>query len=224
MYTADFRAGVRTVSPVLVGLVPFGLVAGITAVDVGFTPLQAVGMSLVVFAGAAQLAAIDLIGRDAPLAVAVLTAGVVNLRHVMYSASLAPYFRDRPLRLKALLSYVLTDQAYAFPIAEFTGDDDRHRLSYYFGVALPAWAVWQASTVAGVVLGQGIPDEWGFSFALPLVFIALLVPAVSDAPALAAALLSGTVAVVADLPFELGLVAAAVSGIVVGLAVEEVRA
>jgi len=92
MLPDDLFAGVRATLPLLLGLIPFGLVAGIAAVDAGLSPTQAVGLSAIVFAGAAQLAAIDLLGRDASLAVVVLTAVVINLRMMMYSASIAPYF------------------------------------------------------------------------------------------------------------------------------------
>src|SRR6056297_1149912 len=92
MFPDDFLAGVRAALPSLFGLIPFGLVAGIAAVDAGLSPLQAVGLSFVVFAGASQLAAVDLLSQDASLAVVVVTAVVINLRMAMYSASIAPYF------------------------------------------------------------------------------------------------------------------------------------
>jgi len=126
-FDGDIWAGVRDVSPLLLGIVPFGLVAGIAAVNAGLGLAEAVGMSVIVFAGASQLAAIELIGSNAPLAVVVGTAVVINVRMVMYSASIAPHFADYGRRLRAGLAYVLTDQAYALSVAEFERNPERSR-------------------------------------------------------------------------------------------------
>jgi len=221
MNSADFRHGVRDVAPVLLGLVPFGLVTGIAAVNAGLDLSQAVGMSVLVFAGAAQLAAIDLLGSDAPLTVVVVTATVINLRMLMYSASIAPYLRELSAKWKGGMAYLLTDQAYALSVARYRAEPPVDRRAYYLGIAATTWVVWQVTTAAGVVLGTGVPDAWGLEFAIPLVFLALLVPAMEDGPTTVAAVASGAVAVVgADLPLNLGLLVAASVGILVGLLVE----
>jgi 4-azaleucine resistance transporter AzlC len=220
-FDGDIWAGVRDVSPLLLGIVPFGLVAGIAAVNAGLGLAEAVGMSVIVFAGASQLAAIELIGSNAPLAVVVGTAVVINVRMVMYSASIAPHFADYGRRLRAGLAYVLTDQAYALSVAEFERNPERSRWRYYLGAAATLWVVWQIATVVGVVVGASVPDAWGLTFAVPLVFLALLVPAMKDRPTTAAAVAGGTIAVVAaGLPLNLGLLTGAVSGILVGLLTE----
>jgi len=217
----DVWAGIRDVSPLLLGIAPFALVAGIAAVDAGLGLAEAAGMSVIVFAGASQLAAIDLLGANAPLAVVVGTAVVINLRVVMYSASIAPHFADYGRRFRAGLAYLLTDQAYALSVAEFETNPERSRWRYYFGAAAGLWVVWQVGTVVGVVVGAGVPDAWGLTFAVPLVFLALLVPAMKDRPTTAAGVAGGAIAVVAaGLPLNLGLLVGAVSGIVVGLLTE----
>ncbi|MFO8115085.1 MAG: AzlC family ABC transporter permease [Halorubrum sp.] len=209
----------------MLGIVPFALVAGIAAVDAGLGLAEAVGMSVIVFAGASQLAALDLLGSNAPLAVVVGTAVVINLRMVMYSASIAPYFADYGRRLRAGLAYVLTDQAYALSVAEFDENPERSRWRYYLGAGASLWAVWQVGTVVGVVVGTGVPDAWGLTFAVPLVFLALLVPAMKDRPTTAAGVSAGAVAVVAaGLPLNLGLLVGATTGIAVGLLTEVVGA
>jgi predicted branched-subunit amino acid permease len=214
---ADLRHGAVQSLPILLGIAPFGLVVGVAAVEAGLTPLQTVATSVVIFAGASQLAAIDLFGRDAAPAVVVLTAAVINVRMVMYSASIAPRFRAYPRRLRPLCSYLLTDQAYALTVAP----EERPSVYTYLGIAGSLWAVWQVATVAGIALGRGIPPSWGLTFAVPLVFLALLVPAVTDRPRLVAALVGGTVAVLGGgLPFNLGLVAGALAGVVSGLVAE----
>ena len=214
----DFYAGVRDVAPVVVGVIPFGLVAGAAAVDAGLSGLQAVGLSVVVFAGASQLAAIELLGDNAPLAVVVATIIVVNLRMLMYSASIAPQFREVAARWKALMAYVLTDQAYAMSLTTFR-ERDVARRGYYLGTAMPLWVVWQVCTIVGVVVGARVPAWLPLDFALPLVFLALLVPAIESASTAAAGLVGGSLATLgAGLPYELGLPLGAVTGVVAGLA------
>jgi predicted branched-subunit amino acid permease len=221
MFPDDFRAGVRAALPSLLGLVPFGLVAGIAAVDAGLSPLQAVGLSAVVFAGASQLAAVDLLARDASLVVVVLTAVIINLRMAMYSASIAPHFESLRRRWEVVCSYLLTDVGYALSIAEFTERPTTNRRWYYLGAAGAIWAVWQVTTVAGVFLGAGVPDRWNVGFAVPLVFLTLLVSEVSDRPRLVAALIAGSVAVAgAGWPLNLGLLGGALAGVVVGVLVD----
>lgn len=215
-----FGAGVRAVAPVLLGIAPFGLVAGAAAVDVGLPVSGAVALSVVVFAGASQLAAIGLLAQGAPAVVIVLTALVINARLVMYSASLAPYVRGERLEWRALAAYLLTDQAYALSVTRFATDDVPRRW-FYLGTAVPLWVVWQVCTVAGALAGARIPESVPLAFAVPLTFLALLVPAVKDRPTAAAALVGGAVAMLGiGLPYNLGLLAGALTGIVAGVLVE----
>ena len=218
----DLVAGIRVAGPIVVGIVPFALITGITATGAGLTIAEAVGMSVIVFAGASQLAAIDLIGSNAPFAVVVATAVVINARMLMYSASIAPHFRAYTLRLRGLAAYVLTDQAYAASIAEYRANDGRDRIRYYMGIAVTLWVVWQVGTVVGAVLGASVPAALGLDFALPLVFLALLVPAMKDAGTTVAGIVAGTVALAVatvGVPLNLDLPIAAVAGVASGLVV-----
>lgn len=216
-FLADLRSGARDTAPVVLGIIPFGLVAGAAAVEAGLTGGQALGLSVVVFAGASQLAAIDLLGDGAPLAVVVGTVLVINLRMVMYSASLAPHIDRAARRWKALGAYLLTDQAYALSIATFRRSDTAG-VGYYLGTAAPLWITWQLCTLLGVVVGARVPPWLPLDFALPLVFLALLVPAIEGPATGLAALVGGTLTTLTvGLPYELALPAGAVAGVVAGV-------
>ncbi|MBW3661782.1 MAG: AzlC family ABC transporter permease [Actinobacteria bacterium] len=219
------RAGAVDVTPILIGVIPFGLLAGVTATDIGLGVLEASGFSVIVFAGAAQLAAIDLLGRDAAVPIVIATALIINLRMLMYGASLAPYLAHEPRWRRAGVAYVLTDQSYALAVVRYdAGEPLRTRIAYYLGVAVPMWLSWQAATLVGAAAGNTIPESVPLSFAIPLMFLALLQPAVKDPATTWAAVVAGTVAVVAaPLPANLGLPLAAVSGIVAGTTISSRR-
>ncbi len=217
---SPFPAGVFDIAPILVGVFPFGLIAGIAAVEVGLDSIQAYAASPIVFAGAAQLAMIDLIGRDAAPIVIVATVLVINARMAMYSAALAPTFRAlSPLR-KAYGSYVITDQSFAVSVVRFDRVDETlvERFSYYMGASLGLWITWQISSAAGVIVGSGVSEEWSLDFAVPLVFMALVFPAIKDRASTIAAITAATSAVAfASLPLNLGLLAASGLGLVAGV-------
>jgi 4-azaleucine resistance transporter AzlC len=220
---ADFLSGVRVAVPILFGIVPFGMVAGVAAINAGIPATEAFAMSVVIFAGASQLAAAELVGRNAPAVVVVFTVLVINLRMMMYSASIAPYFQRQSARWKGVLAYLLTDQAYAVSLLRFENDEDVSRRWFYLGIASALWVTWQVATVVGIAVGASVPDGWRLEFAVPLVFLAVLVPAVTDRATGTAALVGGSVAIAANgLPFNLGLILAALVGIAAGLLAEEV--
>lgn len=211
------RAALVDTSPLFLGIVPFGVIAGVAAVANELDGLHAVGLSVLVFAGAAQLAAIDLLGAGAGIAVVVGTVLVINARMAMYSAALAPHYRGERLGVRAAQAYVLTDQAFALSVTRINRGHTDHQVAYYFTAAFSLWVVWQLSTIGGVAAGAGIPDSWSLDFAVPLVFLALLVPAVSDRATAAAAVVGGLVAVAAGgLPHNLGLLTGAGAGILAG--------
>jgi len=217
-----FWLGVRHCAPVALSAVPFAVVFALSAAEAGLSAASTIGMSIVVFAGAAQLTAVELARTDAPAAVVIGAAVVVNLRFMLYSASLSPLARGVSARTRAAMAYVLTDQAFALSVGRTSADDPvRTRVGYYAGVALALWVAWQVGTVAGLVLGASVPPELSLDFAVALVFIALVIPSLDGRPALAAAATSVIVYVAAaDLPYGLALVPAAVSGIAAGVVAE----
>lgn len=217
-----FNAGLRAASPVLLGVVPFGLVTGVAMVAGGIPPLEAILFSIIVFAGASQLAATQLFGVAAPVAVIIITAFFVNLRFVMYSASMRHHLAGLSLRWRLGLGYILSDNAYALCITRYTQHPEEHEKQWYcLGVALPIWAAWQVATVLGVIAGASVPHAWKLEFAAPLAFIAMSVPLLRDRAMVAAALAAGVTVVLAHhLPMRLGLVLAAIAGISAGLLME----
>jgi 4-azaleucine resistance transporter AzlC len=222
---AALVSGAKEILPVCLALLPLGLAFGATAAGGGLSPLEALGMSVFVFAGAAQLAAIQLISAGASVAIVVLTVLVINLRLILYSASLSAHFRRLSPGWKSLLAYLLTDQAYAATITRFDeGETEELEKRWHFlGVALTIWITWQLATMLGVYLGASASEGWSLDFVLPLIFIALAVPAIKDRTTGAAALSAGVAAVfAAALPLNLGLITAAMVGVLGGLAAENV--
>lgn len=223
---SPFLQGVRDVCPIQLGVMPFGLICGAVGVSAGMPEWASVGMSSFIFAGASQLVAIQLMGEHASIAVIILTGLVVNARFFMYSASMAPHFNGTNPLKKFGLAYLLTDQAYAISITRYgqAGMCTADKVRYYLGVALVMWVVFNAGTVLGAYLGAIIPPEWSLDFAIPLTFAALVIPAVKDRPAALAAATAGCVALLADgLPCNLGLMAAAITGIGAGYGAERRR-
>lgn len=212
------QQGIRAMGPILIGVVPFGLVVGVAGAKAGMGAAGSLLMSVIVLAGASQLAAMELFARQAPLVIVVGTGLIINLRFFMYSASLAPQFASRPLGTKALLAYLLTDQAYALSINRFRGGyPDALKPWFYVGAGTTLLAVYCVFTVVGGLIGAGLPPGLNLEFAIPLTFMALLVPVVRDSSDLVAAVVSASVAVACfRLPYNLWIMAGAVSGIAAG--------
>lgn len=221
----SFWAGVRAEFPLLLGVFPFGLIYGALALGSGLSPAEAQMMSSVVFAGSSQFVAAQMIHDAAPGIMIVLSIAVVNLRHMLYSASVAPYLERLPARWKALLAYLLTDEAYAVSIAHFEREGAAPAGHWFLlGAGLVLWTTWQVSSALGIFLGAALPSSWPVDFAVPVTFIATIVPALKDKPALAAALSAAVTALLADgLPYKLGLILAAIVGIAVGAVLERRR-
>ena len=223
MNRSSFWAGVRAEFPLLVGVFPFGLIYGVLAIEAGLSLAQAQSMSWMVFAGSSQFLAAQLVHAAVPGMVIVLTIAIVNLRHMLYSASLAPYLKKLSSGWKLLLAYLLTDEAYAVTVRHYeeTGD---HSLSHWFflGAGLALWSTWQISTGLGIAVGEILPANWPLDFALPLTFIAIVVPMLKSRPSVAVALSAGMVAILAvDLPYKPGLLVAVIVGIMVGMLLEK---
>ena len=222
----EFWNGVRAEFPLLIGVFPFGMIYGALALNAGLSTSASQLMSSIVFAGSSQFVTAQLVHDAAPALVIIVTIAVVNLRHMLYSASLAPYLHDLSLRWKALLSYLLTDEAYAPTIIKYEREGIKP-FSHWFllGAGFSLWFTWQVSTALGIFLGTAIPEDWPLDFALPLTFIAMVVPILKNRPMIASALSAGVVALLAfSLPYKLGIILAALTGILVGTILESRQA
>ncbi|MCI0714600.1 MAG: AzlC family ABC transporter permease [Chloroflexi bacterium] len=219
------RAGYITVMPLMVGVMPFGVVFGALASAAGMSVWEALGMSIFVIAGSSQFVAVGLIADSAPIAIIVFTTFIINLRHFLYSASLASFLRPVSGIWKAVLGYFMIDEVYAAVIkrqqlGEFTPDEFKW---YFLGGGLNLGSLWWLTTVVGVWLGNVIPEDMTtvLAFTLPLIFTAIVVPLVTSSPQLMSALSAALTAILfAPLPNNLNLIVAAFVGIAVGLMME----
>src|SRR5262245_19003922 len=218
---ASLREGALAAIPLLVGIVPWGIVAGVAMVSAGLSRAQAVGMSVLVFAGTAQLAVLPLLIAKAPLWVMYATALAVNLRYVIYSAVLAPHFERLSWAWRALLSYITVDQIFALFVGKYQPDDAKpHRHFFFLGGSLVMWSAWQTSSLIGIFASALIPQAWSLEFAATLSLIAMLMPLLYDRAVVCATLATGAVSLAAaNWPLNLGLPAAIAAGVAVGLAV-----
>lgn len=220
----EFWDGVRAITPLMVGAIPFGIIFGAVAVTGALSPAATVAMSAFVFAGAAQFVAAGMIAGGAATWLIVATTFIVNLRHALYGTSLAPHMRRLPQRWLALLGFLLVDEVYLFAIRRYTNaDPSPYKHWYYLGAGSTIYVNWQLSTWIGVWAGQSIADPraWGLDFALPVTFIGLLVPTITRRSVLWCVIAAGVAAVMLrGLPNQMGLLIATLVGIAAGMLTE----
>lgn len=219
----QFTKGVLDELPLVVGVFPFGIIFGVLALQAGIEPLQGQMMSSIVFAGSAQFMIVRLIQESTPALVIIVSGFVINLRHALYSASISQYLKGLNTGWKLLLSYLLTDEAYAVSIIHFKQNGGSSNLHWHLlGSGITLWFAWQISTAVGIFLGTQVPVEWGLDFTLPLVFIAIIIPNLNDRPSYITA---GAALVLSllffQLPFKLGLIFASFIAIAIGLWIEK---
>lgn len=222
---SEFFAGVKAELPILLGVIPFGLTYGVLAISNGLPVMAALGMSSIVFAGSAQFVGVQLSAVAVPVGVLLVTTFMVNLRHLLYSASVAPYLKRLRLSWKLLLSYLLTDEAYAVTIAHYRQQVTLpYRHWYFLGAGLTLWSGWQLSTAVGVFLGAVIPATWPLDFTLTLTFIALAVPMLKDRVSIAVAIMAGGIALFTiNLPFRLNLILAVLVAVAFGMSADRLQ-
>ena len=170
-----FLKGIIDVSPLMIPVVPFGLIFGILAIDIGFSPLATMGMSLIIFGGASQIVLLQLFSGGASSLVIISSVGAVNSRHLLYGAVVSEHVSDLKLIWKIIISYFLIDQAFARSNEYFKKNNDKNKYFHLIGGGVTCWIIWQTTTFLGIILGSAIPEKLGLSFAVPLTFLALIV-------------------------------------------------
>jgi predicted branched-subunit amino acid permease len=214
----DAWAGTKAISPLLVGSAAFGLAFGALVNVAGINPWAGASASVIVVAGASQIAMVEAVRAGAPAIIAILTAVLINARFALYSAALAPVWAGFPLRWKLLLSYLMTDQSAITSLQWADRYPDLVRRRWFtLGGAVPFVGVWVVGTVLGIVLGPVIPQQWQIGFIVPLMFIAVLVPGLKrPAELVTLAVATGTVLAARGLPYGLNVLAAIILGMIAG--------
>ncbi|MGY8809985.1 MAG: AzlC family ABC transporter permease [Pseudomonadales bacterium] len=220
-----FACGARDTLPMLLGALPFGIIFGTLAIASGLSMPATLLMSALVFAGSAQFIAVSLVASGAGLAVLLATTLIVNLRHMLYSASLLPYVRQLSPRWKVPLAFWLTDETYAVVHRHYldANASNEHKHWYFLGSCLAMYSNWFVCTLIGALLGSSLPGMagWGLDFAMVATFIGIVVPLLRTRPMLLSAVVAAVVAVAANgLPYKLGLMLAALSGVIAGVFAE----
>ncbi len=219
-----FWSGFRNGAPFVLVVVPFALLFGVVATRAGLNLVETMAMTVLVIAGAAQFTALSLLQEHAPTFIVLATALAVNLRMAMYSAALVPHIGGAPRWLRMLMAYFLVDQVFAVSIARFEQPpamSQAERIAYYFGAASPIVPLWYLFSWVGAVAGKAIPPQYALDFAVPITFIALVAPMLRSLPHVSAALVSVVAALaLAGLPFNLGLIVAALLAMIAGAWVE----
>jgi 4-azaleucine resistance transporter AzlC len=221
---SEFWSGVRDTFPLVVGAVPFGIIFGALAVTNGVSVGGGLAMSAIVFAGSSQFIAAGLVGSGTPMLIIILTTLVVNLRHALYAASLAPHVKRLPQRWLIPLGFWLTDETFVVVSSRYAkADASPYKHWYFLGSAVFMYTNWQVSTLIGLLAGQAIPNpaSWGLDFALVVTFIGMLAQFVRNKPTVAAAAVAGVCALLTHgLPNQLWLLLSAVLGIAAGVITE----
>ena len=216
------RSGFLAFLPLSVGLIPWALVVGMAMTSAGFTPLQAMGMNILVFAGTAQLGTLPLIVDQAPLWLIVATALALNLRFVIFSAAIAPCFAGVSTPMRWFAGHLLTDGSFACCFEPMrAADDPRWRLGYFLATGVWSWLLWQVFALIGILAAHRLPRDWSLEFMASIALIVLLVPMAKVRPMLVAALAGGASAtLLRQMPLRLGIVTGIAIGIAAGFAAE----
>ena len=220
-----FLKGVIDVSPLMIPVVPFGLIFGILAIDIGFSPLATMGMSLIIFGGASQIVLLQLFSGGASSLVIISSVGAVNSRHLLYGAVVSEHVSDLKLIWKIIISYFLIDQAFARSNEYFKKSNEKNKYFHLIGGGVTCWIIWQSTTFLGIILGAAIPEKLGLSFAVPLTFLAILIDDFRKINNLIVIVTSGMVATIGFnfIPYKAYVIVAAFIGLIVAFILTQIK-
>ena len=210
--------GIIDVSPLMIPVVPFGIIYGIIGMDLGIGPYMTLGLSVIIFGGASQIVLLQLFSGGASSLVILSSVGAVNSRHLLYGAVLSEHLSSLKLTWKIILSYVMVDQAFAVSNIYFKKNKSSENKHYHLlGAGFTCWTIWQISTILGIVLGSVIPEELGLSFTISLTFLALLINDFRKFKNIIVMLVSGIVATIGynTIPFQAYIIVAAIAALLI---------
>lgn len=223
---ADYRRGVRDMSVLAPGMVAWGITTGVAMINSGMSVTEALCMTLLVYAGSAQLAAIPLIAAGAPAIVILATAWCVNLRFIVFSAHMRAYLMHLPLRVRLGVGYLVADTSYVMFTRRFhqPPQDDQQKqqqLAYLLGGCTTSWGSWQLASLAGMALAHNVPPQWGLGFFAIMALLGVACSLISSRVRLVSATVAGAAAVLTfALPYKLNIVVAIIAALVISLLVE----
>ena len=219
-----FLKGIVDVSPLMIPVVPFGLIFGILAIDIGFSPLATMGMSLIIFGGASQIVLLQLFSGGASSLIIISSVGAVNSRHLLYGAVVSEHVSDLKLIWKIIISYFLIDQAFARSNDYFKKNNNKNKYFHLIGGGFTCWVIWQSTTFLGIILGAAIPEKLGLSFAVPLTFLALLVNDFRKVINVIVIIISGFVATLGYnyIPYKAYVIVAGLAGLLIAIILTKV--
>ena len=214
-----FIKGILDILPLMIPVVPFGIIYGVIGVEIGFSPMEVFAMSFVIFAGSSQIAFAQLFAAGASPLVMISSVAVINSRHILYGAVLAEYLGKLRLTWKILLSYLMADQAFSVSSAYFKKNlKNKNAHFHMLGSGLTLWSLWQLSTLIGIVLGNIVPAQLGLEFAIPLTFFSLILSELRKLDHLIIILISGICSVLTyNFPFKIYIIFSAIFSLAISI-------
>ena len=218
-----FIKGILDILPLMIPVVPFGIIYGVIGVEIGFSPMEVFAMSFVIFAGSSQIAFAQLFAAGASPLVMISSVAVINSRHILYGAVLAEYLGKLRLTWKIILSYLMADQAFSVSSAYFKKNVKNKNVHFHMlGSGLTLWSLWQLSTLIGIVLGNIVPAQLGLEFAIPLTFFSLILSELRKLDHVIIILISGICSVLTyNFPFKIYIIFSAIFSLIISIIINK---
>ena len=218
-----FIKGILDILPLMIPVVPFGIIYGVIGIEIGFSPMEVFAMSFVIFAGSSQIAFAQLFAAGASPLVMISSVAVINSRHILYGAVLAEYLGKLRLTWKILLSYLMADQAFSVSSAYFKKNVKNKNAHFHMlGSGLTLWSLWQLSTLIGIVLGNIVPAQLGLEFAIPLTFFSLILSELRKLDHIVIILISGICSVLTyNFPFKIYIIFSAIFSLAISIMINK---
>jgi len=222
---SEFKNGCLQEIPLQLGVFPFGIAYGILGIEVGLTNIQTYLLSIIIFAGVSQIVFAQLFSTFTPSFMIVGTIGIVNLRHILYGVSLSSYLKKLSLKWRIILSYLITDEAFAISYKRFSEEKKTKYMHFHLlGTGITLWTSWQISTLIGIFIGPSIPNSLNLEYVIPLSFIAIVVVSINTKIKLIVFIMSALFSILLrDLPWNLWIITSALISIIIGVLISNFR-